>query len=94
MDKLSLQDPLFATYVVAATLMILKAVEHVVADRRSHDAGQGRLPFARGPQEDALNPEPDPQQLEPDERSIGSGGSTSTTWRTCRSSSLRAFSTF
>ena len=26
MDKLSLQDPLFATYVIAATLMILKAV--------------------------------------------------------------------
>lgn len=26
MDKLSLHDPLFATYVVAATLMILKAV--------------------------------------------------------------------
>ena len=26
MDKLSLQNPLFATYVVAATLMILKAV--------------------------------------------------------------------
>jgi hypothetical protein len=26
MDKLSLHDPLFATYVIAATLMILKAV--------------------------------------------------------------------
>lgn len=26
MDELSLQDPLFATYAIAATLMILKAV--------------------------------------------------------------------
>ncbi|MCJ7529070.1 MAG: hypothetical protein MUO37_13415 [Methyloceanibacter sp.] len=26
MDKLSLQNPVFATYVIAATLMILKAV--------------------------------------------------------------------
>ncbi len=26
MDKLSLADPLFATYVIAATIMILKAV--------------------------------------------------------------------
>ncbi len=26
MDKLSLQNPLFATYVIAATLMILKVV--------------------------------------------------------------------
>ena len=26
MDKLSLQNPLFATYVIAATLMILKVI--------------------------------------------------------------------
>jgi hypothetical protein len=26
MDRLSLEDPLFATYVIAASLMILKAV--------------------------------------------------------------------
>ena len=42
MDKLSLQDPLFATYVIAATLMILKAVSmswltvvRMMTDRKS-----------------------------------------------------------
>lgn len=68
MDKLSLQNPLFATYAIAATLMILKAV------------GMSWLTVARMMQEKAgfrspedlrktpLNPSPDPRQLEPNER--------------------------
>ena len=35
-----LQNPVFATYVIAATVMILKGVGHVVVDRLSHDARQ------------------------------------------------------
>lgn len=67
MDKLSLHDPLFATYVIAATLMILKAVS------------MSWLTVVRMLQEKAwrspedlrktlLNPEPNPKQLEPNER--------------------------
>jgi hypothetical protein len=44
MDELRLQDPLFATYVLAASLMILKCGGHVLADGRADGAGQWRLP--------------------------------------------------
>ena len=68
MDKLNLQDPLFATYVIAATLMILKAVSMswLTVVRMMQVRGGFRSPedLKRTP----LNPAPDPRQLEPDER--------------------------
>ena len=68
MDKLSLQDPLFATYTIAATLMILKAVamSWLTVVRMMRVKGGFRSPedLRRTP----LNPNPDPKQIEPDER--------------------------
>lgn len=68
MDTLSLQDPVFATYVIAATLMILKAVSMswLTVARMMQVRGGFRSPedLKRTP----LNPSPDPKQLEPDER--------------------------
>jgi len=68
MDMLSLQDPVFATYVIAATLMILKAVSMswLTVVRMMQVRGGFRSPedLKRTP----LNPAPDPRQLEPDER--------------------------
>jgi glutathione S-transferase len=68
MTELTLQDPLFSTYVIAATVMILKVlamswltVVRMMTARRGF----------RSPEDlrkTALNPEPDPIQLEPDER--------------------------
>ncbi len=68
MDQLNLQNPLFATYVIAATLMILKAVSMswlTVVRMMGARAG------FRSPEDlkkTPLNPNPDPKQLEPDER--------------------------
>jgi glutathione S-transferase len=68
MDQLSLQNPLFATYVIAATLMILKAVSMswlTVVRMMSARAG------FRSPEDlkkTPLNPAPNPKQIEPDER--------------------------
>jgi glutathione S-transferase len=68
LDKLSLQDPLFATYVIAATLMILKAVSMswlTVVRMMTARAG------FRAPEDlrkTPLNPEPNAKQLEPNER--------------------------
>jgi glutathione S-transferase len=68
MDKLSLHNPLFVTYVIAATLMILKAVSMswLTVARMLQANGGFRAPedLRRTP----LNPNPDPKQLEPDER--------------------------
>ena len=68
MDKLSLQDPLFATYVIAATLMILKVVSMswLTVMRMMQVKGGFRSP--EDLRKTPLNPEPDPKQLEPDER--------------------------
>lgn len=68
MDKLSLQDPLFATYVIAATLMILKAVgmSWLTVVRMMSVKGGYRSP--EDLRKTPLNPTPDPKQLEPDER--------------------------
>jgi glutathione S-transferase len=68
MDKLSLQDPLFATYVIAATLMILKAVSMswLTVVRMMSVRGGFRSP--EDLRKTPLNPSPDPRQLEPDER--------------------------
>jgi glutathione S-transferase len=68
MDKLSLQNPVFATYVIAATVMILKAVSMswLTVVRMMQVKGGFRSP--EDIRKTALNPEPDPKQLEPDER--------------------------
>jgi glutathione S-transferase len=68
MDKLSFQNPLFATYVIAATLMILKAVSMswLTVVRMMQVKGGFRSP--EDLRKTALNPEPNPRQLEPDER--------------------------
>jgi glutathione S-transferase len=68
MDSLSLQNPVFATYVIAATLMILKAVSMSwLTVWRMMQAKSG----FRSPEDlkkTRLNPEPNPRQLEPNER--------------------------
>jgi glutathione S-transferase len=68
MDKLSLQDPLFATYVIAATLMILKAVGMswltVVRMMTARSGFRSPEDLKKTP----LNPAPHPGQLAPDER--------------------------
>jgi glutathione S-transferase len=68
MDKLSLQDPLFATYVIAASLMILKAVtmSWLTVVRMMQANGGFRSP--EDLRKTALNPEPRPEQLAPDDR--------------------------
>jgi glutathione S-transferase len=68
MNALSLQDPLFATYVIAATLMILKAVgmSWLTVVRMMSVKGGFRSP--EDLKKTPLNPEPDPKQVEPDER--------------------------
>jgi glutathione S-transferase len=68
MDKLSLQDPVFATYVIAATLMILKAVgmSWLTVVRMMQVKGGFRSP--EDLRKTPLNPDPRPAQLEPDER--------------------------
>ena len=68
MDRFSLQDPLFATYVIAASLMILKAVgmSWLTVVRMMQAKGGFRSP--EDLRKTPLNPEPNAKQLEPDER--------------------------
>ncbi len=68
MDKLSLQNPLFATYVIAASLIILKAVSMswLTVVRMMQEKGGFRSP--EDIRKTPLNPEPNPRQLEPNER--------------------------
>jgi glutathione S-transferase len=68
MDKLSLHDPLFATYVIAATLMILKAISMswLTVVRMMSAKGGFRAP--EDLRKTPLNPAPNAKQLEPDER--------------------------
>ena len=68
MDRLSLQDPLFATYAIAAALMILKAVSMswLTVLRMMQIKGGYRSP--EDLRKTRLNPAPDPAQLAPDER--------------------------
>ncbi len=68
MNQLSLQDPLFATYVIAATLMILKAVSMswLTVVRMMQVKGGFRAP--EDLRKTPLNPAPNPTQLQPDER--------------------------
>lgn len=68
MDKVNLQNPVFATYVIAATIMILKAVgmSWLTVVRMMQEKGGYRSP--EDLRKTPLNPEPDPKQLEPNER--------------------------
>ena len=68
MNPLSLSNPVFATYAVAATLMILKAVSMswLTVARMLQVNGGFRSP--EDLRKTPLNPAPDPKQLEPDER--------------------------
>ncbi len=68
MDKLSLADPVFATYVVAATLMILKAVamSWLTVIRMMQVKGGYRSP--EDIKKTPMNSAPDPAQLQPNER--------------------------
>src|SRR5271170_7395629 len=67
MDKLSLQNPLFATYVFAATLMILKvvAMSWLTVVRMMQVNGGFRSP--EDLRKTPLNPTPEPKQLERNE---------------------------
>ena len=68
MDRLSLHDPVFVTYVIAASLMILKAVgmSWLTVLRMMSEKGGFRSP--EDLRKTALNPAPDPKQLQPNER--------------------------
>src|SRR5882757_3727625 len=68
MDKLSLQNPVFATYAIAATIMILKAVgmSWLTVVRMTEVKGGYRSP--EDLRKTRLNPDPSPAQLDPNER--------------------------
>ena len=68
MDKFSLSNPLFATYAIAASLMILKAVSMswLTVVRMMQENGGFRSP--EDTRRTALNPNPDPVQLHPNDR--------------------------
>ncbi len=68
MDKLSLDNPLLATYVVAATLMILKvvAMAWLTVWRMTQEKGGFRSP--EDLKKTPLNPQPNLAQLGPNER--------------------------
>jgi glutathione S-transferase len=67
-DRLTLHDPVFATYAVAASIMIAKAqaMAWLTVWRMMRAKGGFRAPedLRRTP----LNPDPDPRQLGPNER--------------------------
>ena len=68
MDRLSLHDPLFATYAIAAALMILKAVSMswLTVVRMMQVKGGFRSP--EDLKKTPLNPDPRPDQLAPNDR--------------------------
>ena len=68
MDKISLQDPVFAAYAIAASLMILKAVSMswLTVVRMMQEKGGFRAP--EDLRKTPFNPKPDPKQLLPNER--------------------------
>ena len=68
MDQLNLHDPLFATYVIAATLMTLKvvAMSWLTVVRMMQVNGGLRSP--EDMKKTPFNPKPHAAQLEPDER--------------------------
>ena len=68
MDKLSLQNPVFATYVIAASVMILKAISMswLTVVMMMQENGGFRSP--EDLRKTRLNPDPNPAQLQPNER--------------------------
>jgi glutathione S-transferase len=68
LDRLSLQNPVFVTYVIAATIMILKVVSMswLTVVRMTQAKGGFRSP--EDIRKTPLNPDPTPKQLEPNER--------------------------
>lgn len=68
MEKLTLQNPVFATYAIAASIMILKAVamSWLTVLRMMQEKGGFRSP--EDVRKTPLNPAPDAKQLEPNER--------------------------
>ena len=68
MDALSLANPVFATYVIAATIMILKmaSMSWLTVVRRMQEKGGYRSP--EDLKKTPLNPSPRPEQLAPNER--------------------------
>jgi glutathione S-transferase len=68
MESISLQSPLVATWAIAASLMILKSVgmSWLTVGRMLQANGGFRSP--EDVRKTRLNPDPDPRQLEPDER--------------------------
>jgi glutathione S-transferase len=68
MDKLNLHDPVFATYAVAATLMIFKgvAMSWLTVVRMMQENGGFRAP--EDIKKTPLNANPSPAQLAPNER--------------------------
>ena len=68
MEKLNLQNPVFATYAIAASIMILKAVamSWLTVVRMMQEKGGFRSP--EDLRKTPLNPVPDPKQLQPNER--------------------------
>jgi len=68
MERISLQDPVFATYAVAATVMILKAVamSWLTVVRMMGAKGGFRSP--EDIRKTPLNPDPNPAQLAPNDR--------------------------
>jgi glutathione S-transferase len=68
MEKLSLHNPVFATYAIAASIMILKAVamSWLTVVRMMQEKGGYRSP--EDLRKTPLNPAPDPKQIEPNER--------------------------
>ena len=67
MDGMSLHDPLFATYVVAASLMILKAVAMSWLTVFRMVRAQGGYRSPEDIKKTPMNPAPDPAQLLPNE---------------------------
>lgn len=65
---LSLGDPLFATYVIAASLMILKAVAMSWLTVQRMVSAKGGFRAPEDLRKTPLNPSPDPAQLLPNEK--------------------------
>ena len=68
MDKLSLNDPLFATYAIAATIIILKAtsMSWLTVFRMMKEKGGFRSP--EDIRRTRFNPDPNPAQLDVNDR--------------------------
>jgi glutathione S-transferase len=85
MDTLSFRNPVFATYAIAASIMILKAVamSWLTVARMMQVKGGFRSP--EDLKKTILNPAPDPAQLAANNTSIASEGYISTISKICRS---------